>query len=59
MANIEIEHYEREEGHSNYTFRKGLKLFLSFMNYTTLPLRLSSIFGVLFSAAGFVEELLC
>ena len=54
MANIEIEHYEREEGHSNYTFRKGLKLFLSFMNYTTLPLRLSSIFGVLFSAAGFV-----
>ena len=45
MANIEIEHYEREVGQSNYTFRKGLKLFMSFMNYSTIPLRLATVFG--------------
>ena len=54
MANIEIEHYEREVGQSNYTFRKGLKLFMSFMNYSTIPLRLATVFGVLFSLAGFI-----
>lgn len=57
IANIEIEHYEREYGTSNYSFRKGLKLFLSFMNYTALPLRLATVFGVLFSACGFVGAL--
>ncbi|HIS79872.1 MAG TPA: glycosyltransferase family 2 protein [Candidatus Scatomonas merdavium] len=57
MANIEIEHYEREVGQSNYTFRKGLKLFMSFMNYSTIPLRLSTVFGVLFSMAGFIAAL--
>ena len=57
MANIEIEHYEREVGQSNYTFRKGLKLFMSFMNYSTIPLRLATVFGVLFSMAGFIAAL--
>lgn len=57
MANIEIEHYEREVGQSNYTFRKGLKLFMSFMNYSTIPLRLATVFGVLFSLAGFIAAL--
>ncbi len=57
MANIEIEHFEREVGQSNYTFRKGLKLFMSFMNYSTIPLRLSTLFGVIFSLAGFVSAL--
>ena len=46
IANIEIEHFEREAGTSNYNFRKGLKLFLSFMNYSALPLRIATILGV-------------
>lgn len=57
MANIDIEHYEREVGNSNYTFRKGLKLFMSFMNYSVIPLRLSTLFGVLFSAVGFIAAI--
>ena len=44
-------------GQSNYTFRKGLKLFMSFMNYSTIPLRLATVFGVLFSMAGFIAAL--
>ena len=54
MVNIEIEHYEREYGESNYTFRKGLKHFISFMNYSTIPLQLATFFGVIFSMAGFI-----
>ena len=53
-ANIEIEHFEREVGTSNYNFRKGLNLFLSCLNFTVIPLRVSTFFGTLFSAAGFI-----
>ena len=54
IANIEIEHFEREVGTSNYNFRKGLNLFLSCLNFTVIPLRVSTFFGTLFSAAGFI-----
>ena len=54
IANIEIEHYAREEGQSNYNFRKSFKLFMSFMNYTVIPLRIATITGTLFSLAGFI-----
>ena len=57
MADIEVEHFEREVGQSNYTFRKGLKLFMSFMNYSTIPLKISTVFGVAFSLTGFVAAL--
>lgn len=57
IANIEVEHFAREIGTSNYNFRKGLKLFLSCLNYTVVPLRLTVIFGALFSAAGFIGAL--
>ena len=57
IANIEIEHFEREVGISNYSFGKGLKLFLSCINFTALPLRLSTMFGVLFSGVGFLGAL--
>ena len=54
IANIEIEHFAREEGQSNYNFRKSFKLFMSFMNYTVIPLRIATITGTLFSLAGFI-----
>lgn len=57
IANIEIEHFEREVGTSNYSFGKGLKLFLSCINFTALPLRMATMFGVLFSGVGFLGAL--
>ena len=53
IANIEIEHFARESGSSNYNFRKSLRLFMGFTNYSVVPLRISSVMGGLFSAAGF------
>lgn len=58
LANIEVEHYAREIGESNYTFRKGLKLFMSFMNYSTIPLQLATMFGVAFSLTGFIAAVI-
>lgn len=57
IANIEIEHYARESGSSNYTFKKGLKLFMSCLNFTVIPLRMATFMGTLFSAAGFLGAL--
>ena len=57
IANIEIEHYARESGSSNYTFKKGLKLFMSCLNFTVIPLRVATFMGTLFSAAGFLGAL--
>ena len=54
MADITVEHYARQYGKSNYTFRKGLKLFMNFMDYSTIPLKLSSILGCVFSIIGFL-----
>lgn len=34
VGNIEVTHFEREVGVSNYTLKKSIKLFMSFLNYT-------------------------
>lgn len=57
IANIEIEHFAREVGESNYNFRRGVKLFMSCLNFTVIPLRLATFFGTLFSGAGFIGAL--
>jgi len=54
IANITIKHYDREVGSSNYTFRKGLALFMSFMNYSFTPLRFATYTGVVFFLIGIV-----
>lgn len=57
MADITLEHFEREYGTSNYTFRKAFRLFMTFMDYSTVPLRMAVLFGAVFSIAGFVATI--
>ena len=54
IADLEIEHYSRQEGSSNYTFRKRMRLFLSFMSFTTIPLQIATVLGTVFSVIGFI-----
>ncbi len=54
IADLEIEHYSRKEGSSNYTFRKRMRLFLSFMSFTTIPLQIATVLGTVFSVIGFI-----
>jgi len=54
VGRMEVSHQERRVGRSTYTLAKLLRLGLSIsMNFSVVPLRLSSILGVVFSVVGF------
>ena len=54
IANVEIEHFERQEGESGYNFIKLVRLWSNFTNFTVLPLRIAGLFGILCSLTGFI-----
>lgn len=55
IANVELQHYERIEGKSNYTFRKMIKLYMDSMTgFSIVPLRFSSLAGVVTAIMGFL-----
>jgi len=48
-----VRHLERATGRSNYTLRKLLRLWMSmFVNFSVMPLRLSTMTGFVLSALG-------
>lgn len=54
IAPVEVEHEERKEGKSNYTFGKLVSLWSNmFTNFSIFPLRFASYIGLLFSFIGF------
>lgn len=52
IGNVEVEHFKREQGTSNYTFRKLLNLWLAYWNFSVIPLRISFFLGLFSGAAG-------
>ena len=55
MTNIYIEHREREEGKSNFTLAKCLKVWMNgFISFSVKPLRISAIVGTLTAMVGFL-----
>lgn len=53
IAKVLVIHDHRKEGKSGYTFRKLVRLWLNmFVNFSVLPLRLSTILGFVFSSLG-------
>ena len=55
IANVYVEHKDRIEGRSGYTFIKLLKLWLNgFTAFSVIPLRISSLIGVMCAIIGFV-----
>lgn len=57
IGNVEVEHFKREVGTSNYTLKKLLKLWLAYWNYSVIPLRISSVLGCISAAGGFLAAL--
>jgi undecaprenyl-phosphate 4-deoxy-4-formamido-L-arabinose transferase len=53
VGRLQVDHLPRNEGRSNYTLRRLLRLWLSmFLNFSVMPLRLATLFGVGFGALG-------
>lgn len=58
IANVEINHKEREEGNSGYSFGKLVGLLMNgFTAFSVKPLRLASILGALVACGGFAYGL--
>ncbi|HRH69744.1 MAG: glycosyltransferase family 2 protein [Flavobacteriales bacterium] len=58
IGTLQVVHAPRAEGRSSYTLRKLIRLWLfMFVNFSVMPLRLSSIMGFVFSGSGFILAL--
>lgn len=55
IGKLEVRHEPRREGRSNYTLRKLVRVWLNmFVNFSVMPLRVSTLMGLTFSAFGFL-----
>jgi len=53
VGSLEVEHAARQAGQSGYTLRRLVRLWLSaWVNFSVLPLRLATLLGLVFAAAG-------
>ncbi len=54
IGRLQVLHSPRAEGHSGYTLRKLVRLWLiMFVNFSVMPLRVSSVMGIGVSLVGF------
>lgn len=55
VGRLQVAHLPRAEGHSNYTLRRLIRLWLAmFLNFSVMPLRLATLLGLAFGALGAV-----
>jgi len=58
LKNVEIEHHERASGHSGYTLKKLLSLWLNgFTAFSVKPLRIATVAGGFTALLGFLYAL--
>jgi glycosyltransferase involved in cell wall biosynthesis len=56
---VDVDHYDRYAGNSGYNFRKSVSLWLKMAtSFSIVPLRITSLFGMLFSVFGFLLAIL-
>jgi len=53
VGRLQVQHLPRAEGRSNYTLARLFRLWLSmFLNFSAIPLRFATLFGIAFGALG-------
>lgn len=58
IASVDVEHYERFSGESRYGLVKSISLWLKMAtNFSILPLRITSLLGIVFAVFGFLLAL--
>lgn len=55
---VPVEHHKREYGQSGYTFKKLLKLWMAYWNFSVIPLRMSFFVGVFSLIASVIMTIL-
>ena len=59
IASVDVDHHDRYAGESRYGLRKSLSLWLKMAtSFSIVPLRLTSLLGLLFSGFGFFMAIL-
>jgi glycosyltransferase involved in cell wall biosynthesis len=59
VGRLEVHHLPRHEGQSNYTLRRLIRLWLAmFLNFSVMPLRLATLFGLGFGALGAIAAVI-
>jgi glycosyltransferase involved in cell wall biosynthesis len=59
IGQVEVEHLPRAQGRSNYTLRRLFKLWLNmFVNFSVIPLHVSTLTGLALSISGGVASIL-
>jgi len=54
LTSVEVEHFSRYKGQSNYNFIKSFSVFLkTFTSFSVIPLRLATIIGFITALTGF------
>ncbi len=57
MTNVEVEHFEREDGKSGYTLKSLIRLWATVLGFSMLPLRVCSITGAVVGTLGIVAAI--
>ncbi len=59
IGNLEVDHRERTNGRSNYTFKKLLTLWMNgFLNFSIKPLRIATSMGIIITALSFIYAII-
>ena len=59
VGRLQVEHLPRIEGRSNYTIARLFRLWLSmFLNFSVIPLRFATMFGIAFGLLGALAAIL-
>ena len=54
IGTVPVEHFKRDHGQSGYTFRKLMRLWVTYWNFSIVPLRVSFLMGMIFMGCGFI-----
>lgn len=55
IANVPVKHRARQQGHSGYTLKKLIALWMNgFTAFSIQPLRIATMIGIIFAAFGFL-----
>ena len=57
ISSVPIQHFKREVGTSNYTFKKLIKLWSNILGFSIVPLQMATYTGFFFSVIGILAAL--